>query len=597
MRRPTLGAAVLALVSLLLSFSTAARAADDRVTFGIAPASAAGALDGRPFLSFGVSPGATAADHVVLVNYAKRPVTLTAVTTDAAATTDGSFSLLPSKEQPRDAGSWLRLSSTGPFALPAATSAGPGTVALPVTVTVPRNATPGDHVAGIAAVLTTRSAKPGANNVNLEQRVATRVYFRVSGPLRAQLVVERLRVEHHDGLWAGSATVTYRVRNTGNVKLGAHQFVEVHGWFGPTRRARPADVPLLFPGSSVDVTTQVREVWPAVRDTATVRLLPVRLQGDVDPELNEVTASARFWALPWVVLLVLVLVAGGEGYRRRRRSRRPAPSGRHARSRAKEAALVSFVAVTLLGPGTAHAADVPYDDPASAGSLTLCDAQGHEVRGGALTDRPLAAKAVLQSKAPDGYDGHEATATLLAFQPRQGVAPGQWSGEFVTGPSRWTGPVPAVAGALDDLTVGELANDFPPAWNGFLQLRVYLGAPGRQAYRLRYDTADIKVDGDRWTLVRGGGADCGAAKAVTVAQLLGVAPTSTPSPVPAKPRPATSTSATPAAALPGSSSSGPAAQRSAAGGGFVLPVAGGLLVALLTLGVTSLVRRRSTSPA
>lgn len=64
--------------------------------------------------------------------------------------------------------------------VPAAGGEGPGTVVLPLTITVPADATPGDHSGAVVAASTTSGGSEAAN-VQLEQRVAVRVYLRVAG--------------------------------------------------------------------------------------------------------------------------------------------------------------------------------------------------------------------------------------------------------------------------------------------------------------------------------------------------------------------------------------------------------------------------------
>lgn len=255
----------------------------------------------------------------------------------------------------------------------------------------------------------------------------------------------------------------------------------------------------------------------------------------------------------------------------------------------------------LLGVAPADAEQVPYTDPQSSGSLTLCDAQGHEIRSGSIRTQPLAPLIVGSTAVPPDY-AKGGTAILLAYQPRSGLGAGQWSGELMTGSARFTTPLhPAVVGLPDDLSLAAFVTDFPTQWNSLVQLRVYLGAPGKPVYKQRYDTADLKVDGESWTLVRGGGGSCGAGRAVAVADILGVASTSAPTSA-ATTSTATTTIPSPrgrAVALPTTSSTtrpvGDASSARGVGGGYVLPLVGGGLVVLVVAGISLLVRRRQAT--
>ena len=206
------------------------------------------------------------------------------------------------------------------------------------------------------------------------------------------------------------------------------------------------------------------------------------------------------------------------------------------RQRLSDVVALAFVGTLLLSGVPAQAADVPYSDPSSTGSLSLCGADGAALTGGPLASGPPAVLAVGSSAAPQDYATQGATATLLAFQPRSGLDPAQWSGELVTGASRYADPKhPAARSVPADLSLAGFAADFPPSWDGLIQLRLYLGAPGQPVRSGKYDSADVRVVGDRWELVRGGSASCVGVRATPLAQLLGVPVTTPTSSVPPRP--------------------------------------------------------------
>jgi hypothetical protein len=224
--------------------------------------------------------------------------------------------------------------------VPAATRTAVGRVILPFRISVPANASPGDHGAALVAVLSTLGKNPKGENVRLDQRVASRIYLRVNGPLHPALRVEGLSVSYHRSLsplGGGSATVRYTVHNVGNVRLAAvQQSVRVTGLLGTrSKTLAPADLPLLFPGASSVVTVRVPGVVPAVLEKAHVTLVP-RLSADQKPmALSKVTAAGSFLAVPWatiVCLLALILLAG-LGIRMYRAARRRPRGGRHGARR------------------------------------------------------------------------------------------------------------------------------------------------------------------------------------------------------------------------------------------------------------------------
>ena len=299
----------------------------NRATFGVQPATAKG-LDARPFLSYVVTKGATADDHVAIVNYSLQPLDLDVYATDALNNPDGGFGLLPAASKPVDAGAWVHVVIPGggtKVQVPPRSAAGaPGTVILPVHIEIPENASPGDHVGGVLASLSTTSANQGDPNVRLDQRVASRVYIRVSGAIHPELKIEKLKAGFNaTSILGGKAKVTYRVHNVGNVKLGGKTKVVVSGLFGTKSVANPPDIPLLLPGSSIDVSVTVKDVVPEIYENAKVTVTPLIVRGDSDAGLHDYSASTHFWAIPWLLLIIIVLVLlAGVGYWRWRRSRR-----------------------------------------------------------------------------------------------------------------------------------------------------------------------------------------------------------------------------------------------------------------------------------
>ena len=335
--RSLLGAIVgLAIVSTgaLLAASPASAglrtAQPSRVTFGVQPATS-GRPGSRPNLSYSATAGSTVRDHVAIVNFSSGPLTLTVYATDAVNTSTGGFGLLAGDKQPKDAGAWTSVAGRAPggavtVRVPARRTSGPGFVVLPMLLHVPVGASPGDHVGGVVAVLSTIGTNAQGTKVRLDQRVATRLFVRVAGKSSPRLAIEDLTATYHPGrgtLTSGTVAVAYTVHNTGNVSLGAQQSVKVSGLLGAAG-ATPAvaEVPLLLPGASVRESVVVPGVLPLVRLSATTTLRPTGLAGAVDPSLaGQIVASTSFWALPWAWLVLLVLIAAALGlwWQRRRR--------------------------------------------------------------------------------------------------------------------------------------------------------------------------------------------------------------------------------------------------------------------------------------
>lgn len=309
-------------------------------TFGIGPASKKG-IDGRSFLSFLTSPGAKIQDHVALINLTYKPLAISAYPVDATNGTSGALGFAARAAARRDAGSWIKLkmpSRRNTVVVPPRK-----TVVLPVDISVPANTQPGDHVAGIVAAVNSLVTNKQGRKVDLEQRVALRTFFRISGDLGPRLAVEDLHVSIPTILnpfGTSTATVTYSVRNTGNVRLSGRQRVIISGLFA-TSEVSPPRVPVLFPGGVVHYTVRLPDVYPQLRMNARVVIKPITVLGDVDATLPASFEKVQgFWAIPWgqlVILLVMIVVAVVllRRWRRRRQAKVSAhAAGRQAREEA-----------------------------------------------------------------------------------------------------------------------------------------------------------------------------------------------------------------------------------------------------------------------
>lgn len=364
---------LLALVGLLALVAVApARAAasapaapgeDRKSTFGVQPAGPKGP-DARPHFSYGVTGGATTRDQIAIWNYGEQPLTLAVYASDAVNTADGGFDLLPAGQAPKDAGSWIKLDKDK-VTVPAK-----GKVIVPFTVTVPREVTPGDHTGGIVASLAAGAQDAQGNKVKLDQRVGARVYVRAAGTLTPRLEVQQVTASYEGSanpFSQGSATVTYTLSNTGNVRLGARQAVRVNGLFGTSVTADGVkDLGDLLPGTSLTITAKADGVAQVLRSSAVVSVQPVAARDGVDPELPSLTRSVSLWTVPWALLaLVLVITGGGLWVWRRKRlaraaatvsARRRATSETNERQNAKKESLVQFTRLIRLGRRSAAGA-------------------------------------------------------------------------------------------------------------------------------------------------------------------------------------------------------------------------------------------------
>ncbi|MFB6398553.1 WxL protein peptidoglycan domain-containing protein [Polymorphospora lycopeni] len=301
--------------------SPATAPTDSGITWAVQPSDATGPT-GRSYFVYDASPGQRIDDQIAVRNLGRTPLTLNLYGTDAFTTADGSFGLLPASQPPTGVGTWATI-ATRQVVVPAGRH-----VVVPFQLIVPADATPGDHAGGLIASVTAAGTTADGQRVNVDRRVAARIYLRVAGPLTPALQIETLRVTSHlplNPLDRGTVEVRYRLRNTGNVRIAGMAHVGVDG---PLRwklaRTGTVDVPELLPGGVTEVTERITGLPAAGRLDVAVTVTP----STMDVPLPAVTRTHGVWAVPWV-LLVLGLLAAALAVGATRR-RKPRTAGRAA---------------------------------------------------------------------------------------------------------------------------------------------------------------------------------------------------------------------------------------------------------------------------
>ena len=301
--------------------------APGQVSWSVEPASAT-TPDSRTVYDYkNIEPGSTIFDHVAVFNRSNQAVAFSIYATDATGTsTSGALTLLPANARAKDIGAWTTFPGHG-GQLSIIIPGGKGIIE-PFTITVPRRATPGDHVGGMIAAVGVPHRATNGQVVTLYERIAVPIELRVTGKLVAALTVESVSVGFHNPFspfGGGSAHVAYSVVNTGNVLLTGTQVVTVTGPFGAKSTIRMHALPTVLPGDSVQYTASSGGLYPAGSISAHVTVTP-RWPAGATPlpvALASASASGSAFAVPWALLVLLIVLAGGGyGWRRASRGRR-----------------------------------------------------------------------------------------------------------------------------------------------------------------------------------------------------------------------------------------------------------------------------------
>jgi hypothetical protein len=298
--------ALLASLGLVGLGTGTAVAAEDDVAWAVRTASNKFGED-RQNYRYTLNPGGTIRDGLVVVNHGKKPIDLSVYAADGFTTEGGQLNLLTQDAKSTGIGAWVHADRTRVRIQPGKS------VNVPFRLTLPENATPGDHLGGIITSLT--QAGTGAG-MDVDRRLALRIQLRVGGDLKPALTVDGPDVSF-DGtanpFGKADATVDYTIHNTGNAILSAQQKVSVTGPFGrfEVDAADVPDAPELLPGEEWTVSVPVHGVRPGVRLAGTVTLTPLMTDaaGSVSP-LAEIETTSHAWAIPWALLVLLVVVIG-----------------------------------------------------------------------------------------------------------------------------------------------------------------------------------------------------------------------------------------------------------------------------------------------
>ena len=207
---------LLALVLVTHAAGPASSAGDDG--FSVQPSAPEG-TEHRPWFIYEMQPGQVFQDFVDVENFSEDELTLAFYGSDGFTLPGGGgFAALNEGEEVTGAGTWLTLPVDG-------VTLGPLEGAtIPFQIKVPIDAEPGDHAAVILASdpVGNEGDPDSSINITVRNRVGTRIYIRVAGPLEPSLRVDDITIVHDrsaNPLTSGTATITYVVSNTGNIRL------------------------------------------------------------------------------------------------------------------------------------------------------------------------------------------------------------------------------------------------------------------------------------------------------------------------------------------------------------------------------------------
>jgi hypothetical protein len=263
-------------------------------------------------------PGVTYRAQARVSNNTEQTMTFNVYVADAFNTASGAFSLRRRTDPKIGIAKWAKLDRNRLTLKPNSS------VDVALTIRPPRNAQPGDHPGGIVIEPARGTfVRRGAVGLTVLQAVGVRIYARVAGPLHPTLAIPALSMQrtHDVGALVGGAvdeTISYTVKNSGNVRLTPLAYLKVAPLFGHAVAVPRQSLPELLPGSSITVSQVVKNVRPYGRVHAEL-FVQARRGASARAAQNQLV-------IPWIVIVVFVAIFVGLGirWRRRRRTRRRA---------------------------------------------------------------------------------------------------------------------------------------------------------------------------------------------------------------------------------------------------------------------------------
>jgi hypothetical protein len=299
-----LGGAGAFLASPAAPAATAGEQADAAITWSVRPADETG-RDGRSWVELTLDPGETATERLAISNLGEVPATFRISAADGYLTDTGRFNMLPSSVPSSAAGTWISVQEHIDLA--------PGeTQIVPFEISVPADASPGDHPAGIAASIVSTGDGGDGNQVSIESRVGFRVMTRVSGEVRVGVDATEVDLSYRyswNPFQPGSLTLRVRAVNSGNVQVALTE-----EYRGPGRAdlrgssAEPNSETDLFPGDERTIVHQIDGVWPIGLVQGELVLSP-SADGAEAAAPPAVPVAFSTWVLPWPQLALLAGIA------------------------------------------------------------------------------------------------------------------------------------------------------------------------------------------------------------------------------------------------------------------------------------------------
>lgn len=175
---------------------------------------------------YNLDTGESKEDSLSLQNTSDQTQTIKLYPVDSVATGDGNFSLRDEKDPREGVGAWIKLTKTLVTLAPGAEES------VPFTITIPDNASVGEHSGGLILQKTNApTVNVGSSGASIVTRVGIRVYETVPGTLVKKLELASFTVRGETGPTKGSVYIAnLGIENKSNITINATADLNITGW-------------------------------------------------------------------------------------------------------------------------------------------------------------------------------------------------------------------------------------------------------------------------------------------------------------------------------------------------------------------------------
>lgn len=299
----------LATIALALGW-LAALAAPVKAGLGIMPQQIAGE-DTRSWFVYTLDRGQSQRDTVVINNHSDESAEIVIEALDAISTDDGSYGLVSSPVDNQHIGKWVTLDRER-VVLGSGKSAEVG-----FTIRIPADASVGEHNGGIV-IHQERTQPASGSSINVQTRVAARVYVTVPGVVEREIEFDRVSHRFEDG----KLCFTIEAHNKSNVKLEPSLDIRLTGLLGSTKHTEE-NVGTFLAGKEM----KIERMWPKstpkigyyrVHLTLHTWAIEQTLSDGTTSQLPDVTFEYTFgfWVgSPLIVWGIVIILLGWLAYR------------------------------------------------------------------------------------------------------------------------------------------------------------------------------------------------------------------------------------------------------------------------------------------